>query len=66
MLKAVQQDIDEYKAKIDGEMDDAMSTCRDVSERINNEIAKKGNVKAVDWSRYFAEWLEQHKRGELD
>lgn len=37
LLKAVQQDIDAYKAKIDGEMDNAMSTCRDVSERIKSE-----------------------------
>jgi hypothetical protein len=64
LLKAVQQDIDAYKAKIDGEMDNAMSTCRDVTERINNEIAQKGNVKAVDWDRYFAEWLAAYKRGE--
>lgn len=61
LLKAVQQDIDAYKSKIDGEVDDAMNTCRDVSERINNEIAQKGNVESVDWSRYFAEWLEQYK-----
>lgn len=37
LLKAVQQDIDDYKAKIDGEMDDAMSACRDVTERIKRE-----------------------------
>lgn len=65
LLKVVQQDIDAYKAKIDGEMDDAMNTCRDVSERINNEIAQKGNVKTVDWDRYFAEWLAAYKRGEM-
>lgn len=64
ILEFAQRDIDAYKAKIDGEMDNAMSTCRDVSERIKNEIAQKGNVKAVDWNRYFAEWLVAYKRGE--
>lgn len=34
ILECAQRDIDAYKAKIDGEMDDAMSTCRDVTERI--------------------------------
>ncbi len=65
LFKAVQGDIDAYKAKIDGEMDDAMNTCRDVSERINNEIAQKGNVKDIDWNRHFAEWLTAYKRGEM-
>lgn len=34
LLKAVQQDIDVYKAKIDGEMDKAVDTCREVTTRI--------------------------------
>ena len=38
LLKTVQQDIDAYKAKIDDEMDNAMNTCRDVSERIKREV----------------------------
>lgn len=61
LLKAVQQDIDAYKAKIDGEMDDAMSTCRDVSERINSELTHNRDVKAIDWNRYFAEWLAAYR-----
>lgn len=34
LLKAVQGDIDAYKAKIDGEMDKAVDTCREVTSRI--------------------------------
>lgn len=36
LLNAVQQDIDAYKAKIDGEMDRAVDTCQKVTERIAN------------------------------
>lgn len=34
LLKVVQGDIDAYKAKIDGEMDKAVDTCREVTSRI--------------------------------
>lgn len=34
LLRAVQSDIDAYKAKIDGEMDKAVDTCREVTSRI--------------------------------
>lgn len=37
LLKAVQGDIDSYKAKIDGEMDKAVDTCREITTRIAKE-----------------------------
>lgn len=62
ILECAQRDIDAYKAKIDGEMDRAVDTCREVAERIASGDKLEENVTfRKNWAPTFLEWLEHDK-----